>query len=71
MSEDLFKYIIAGAVAGYVPLGVFIYFLTKKLLEAKDKQVEVMRETLLQNEEMSRLYTDVNCVLEKVVALFK
>jgi len=71
MSEDLFKYIIAGAVAGYVPLGVFIYFLTRKLLEAKDRSLDLMRESLLQNEEMNRLYTDVNCVLEKVVELFK
>jgi hypothetical protein len=70
MSEDLLKWLLGGAVAGYIPLGVFIYFLVKKLLEAKDECVAITRETLIQNRELNELLESVNCMAEKVLRFF-
>lgn len=67
MSEEMLKWLLVGAASGYVPLGVFIYYLVKKLLEAKDQTVAITRETLIQNRELNELLESVNCMAEKVL----
>lgn len=69
MSEELVKYILAGAVAGYFPLGAFIYFLVKSLIKAKDESAAFAREALIQNRELNELLSSVSCVTEKVLTV--
>lgn len=69
MSEELLKYILAGAVAGYIPLAGFIYFLVKALIKAKDESAAHAREALIQNRELNELLSSVSCVTEKVLTM--
>lgn len=82
MSEELLKYILAGAVAGYVPLGVFIWFLVKKVFEAKDtlakevaeakdENITILRETLVQSHLLKEVLHRTNCLTEKLVTFLK
>lgn len=67
MSEELVKWLLIGTASGYVPLGIFIYYLVKALIKSKDECVAVTRESLIQNRELTDLLGKVSNVTEKVL----
>ncbi len=68
---NLIKWLLYGAVAGYVPLGLFIAFLVKELLKAKEQGINIMQAATVHNKTTIDTMDKTNCMIEKVVALLK
>jgi hypothetical protein len=69
MEPDMVKWLLVGAVAGYVPLGSFIMFLILQLLKAKDKNTEIIEKATVHNQETNTLIIRLTTILDKVADL--